>query len=54
MTNLTWTFEEIHADRILMEERGSERMLASGCVLAFALGLATPAIKDQGRSAASS
>ncbi|MFF1261250.1 MaoC/PaaZ C-terminal domain-containing protein [Streptomyces sp. NPDC058321] len=47
MTNLTWTFEEIHTDRILMKERGSERMLAGGCVLAFALGLATPAIKNQ-------
>ncbi|MER5437686.1 hypothetical protein [Streptomyces sp. NPDC002790] len=47
MTNLTWTFEEIHTDRVLMEGRGSERMLAGGCVLAFALGLATPAIKEQ-------
>ncbi|OZD13114.1 hypothetical protein CH253_18840 [Rhodococcus sp. 06-156-3C] len=47
MTNLTWTFEEIHTDRIaIMEERGHERMLAGGCVLAFALGLATPAIRQ--------
>lgn len=48
MTNLTWTFEEIHTDRVaVMEERGHERMLAGGCVLAFALGLATPAIRQQ-------
>lgn len=46
MTNLTWTFEEIHTDVVMMEEeRGHERMLAGGCVLAFALGLATPAIR---------
>lgn len=48
MTNLTWTFEEIHTDKIVVqEERGHERMLAGGCVLAFALGLATPAIRQQ-------
>jgi itaconyl-CoA hydratase len=48
MTNLTWTFEEIHTDKVMMlEERGHERMLAGGCVLAFALGLATPSILQQ-------
>jgi acyl dehydratase len=48
MTNLTWTTEEIHTDKVFMEQnRGTERMLAGGCVLAFALGLATPAIKEE-------
>ncbi len=48
MTNLTWTIEEIHTDQVdTQAERGTERMLAGGCILAFALGLATPAIKSQ-------
>lgn len=48
MTNLTWTTEEIHTDKVYMERsRGTERMLAGGCILAFALGLATPAIKGE-------
>jgi acyl dehydratase len=48
MTNLTWTFEEIHTDKVMMAEKwGHERMLAGGCVLAFALGLATPSILPQ-------
>jgi acyl dehydratase len=46
MTNLTWTFEEIHTDKVdTMQHRGTERMLAGACIPAFALGLATPAVK---------
>lgn len=46
MTNLTWTFEEIHTNKFHAQEvMGNERMLAGGCLIAFALGLATPAIK---------
>lgn len=46
MTNLTWTTSEIHTNKALMQESPSEeRLLAGACVLAFALGLSTPAIK---------
>ncbi|WP_310961231.1 hotdog family protein [Nocardioides terrisoli] len=46
MTNLTWTFEEIHTNRIHVEQTmHHERMLAGACIVAFALGIATPAIK---------
>lgn len=48
MTNLTWTFEPIHTDKVsILAERGHERMLAGGCILAFALGLATPNVLPQ-------
>lgn len=44
MTNLTWTTSEIHTNRDVADERHGGRLLAGACVLAFALGLATPAI----------
>jgi acyl dehydratase len=48
MTNLTWTTSEIHTDKALMAESPmGERLLAGACVLAFALGLSTPAIKPE-------
>lgn len=46
MTNLTWTTGAIHTDKELMaDSEFGDRLLAGGCVLAFALGLSTPAIK---------
>lgn len=46
MTNLTWTTSEIHTNKELMADSDlGERLLAGGCVIAFALGLSTPAIK---------
>jgi acyl dehydratase len=48
MTNLTWTTSEIHTNKVLMAESPTgERLLAGACVLAFALGLSTPAIKPE-------
>jgi acyl dehydratase len=48
MCNLTWTTAEYHTDRMLMAETpAGERNLAGACVLAFALGLATPAVRPQ-------
>nr|BFE59251.1 MaoC family dehydratase [Dactylosporangium thailandense] len=48
MTNLTWTTSEIHTNKVLMADSpGGERLLAGACVLAFALGLSTPAIKPE-------
>jgi acyl dehydratase len=47
MTNLTWTTGEIHTNKVYIQEaRGEDRILAGACVLAFALGLATPSIKS--------
>lgn len=48
MTNLTWTTSEIHTNKVLMADSPTgERLLAGACVLAFALGLSTPAIKPE-------
>jgi acyl dehydratase len=48
MTNLTWTTSEIHTNKVhTQDSRGTERMLAGACILAFALGLATPAVKPE-------
>ncbi len=48
MTNLTWTTSELHTNQAAMAERPfGERILAGACVLAFALGLATPAVTPE-------
>lgn len=48
MTNLTWTTAEYHTNQPLMLESDmGERNLAGGCVIAFALGLATPAVRPK-------
>lgn len=48
MTNLTWTTSEIHTNKAVMADSDmGERLLAGACVLAFALGLSTPAIKPE-------
>jgi acyl dehydratase len=44
MTNLTWTTSEIHTNREVAEEAHGGLLLAGGCIIGFALGLATPAI----------
>ncbi len=45
MTNLTWTTNELHTNEARMAEGTfGTRILAGPCVIAFALGLATPAI----------
>lgn len=48
MTNLTWTTAEYHTNKPLMLESDmGERNLAGACVIAFALGLATPAVRPR-------
>lgn len=48
MTNLTWTTSELHTNEDVMREREfGTRILAGGCVVAFALGLATPAVTPE-------
>jgi acyl dehydratase len=48
MTNLTWTTAEYHTNKPLMLESDmGERNLAGACVIAFALGLATPAVRNR-------
>lgn len=48
MTNLTWTTSDIHTNKVLMAGSPTgERLLAGGCVIAFALGLATPAVRPE-------
>ena len=45
MTNLTWTTSELHTNEAVMAEGSfGTRILAGACVIAFALGLATPAV----------
>ena len=45
MTNLTWTTSELHTNEAIMAEGAfGTRILAGACVVAFALGLATPAV----------
>ena len=45
MTNLTWTTSELHTNEAVMAEGAfGTRILAGACVIAFALGLATPAV----------
>jgi acyl dehydratase len=46
MTNLTWTTAEIHTNRVVAEREHGGLLLAGACVLAFALGLATPAVRE--------
>lgn len=46
MTNLTWTTAEYHTNKPLMLESDfGERNLAGACIVAFALGLATPSVR---------
>jgi acyl dehydratase len=48
MTNLTWTTSELHTNEALMAEGAfGSRILAGACVVAFALGLATPAVRPE-------
>lgn len=48
MTNLTWTTAEYHTNKPLMLDSDmGERNLAGACVIAFALGLATPAVRPR-------
>ncbi|MFD4351216.1 hypothetical protein ACFWPX_01555 [Nocardia sp. NPDC058518] len=48
MTNLTWTTAEYHTNKPLMLESDfGERNLAGACIIAFALGLATPSVRPR-------